>query len=171
MAAPDYVPASYRDEPRLRVTLPPPDPWLAKRPADLPSGQPVGPGLGKPGPDQGYALALAERLHDRLRLFEREEVEDVMAAAVAVALRRASLFGRAPVIHDLELVFRLFGFLDEAPPPDLVEFRQRLFSGAADQYWDRRRIADLVPESTLRLTPGQLGARLGDWRQLLGVSA
>ena len=168
MAAPEYVPVPLSEQPRESLRLPPPRPWMADRPADLQRGQPVGPKLGRPGPDQGYLLKLAERFTDRVELGEGEHAEDAIAGCVAVALRRAALFGRAPVAHDLEMALRLWGFLGGAPE-DLVEFRGRLFGGAAHHYWDQRAVTDLVPEETLRLTSAQVAERLSDWRQLLDV--
>jgi hypothetical protein len=142
---------------------------MADRPGDLDRGQPLGPKLGRPGPDQGYALKLADLIRDRVKLGEGEHVEDAMAGAVTIALKRASLFGRAPVMHDLELALRLWGFLDDNPPADLVEVRKHYFAGAAHHYWDQRAVTDLVPEATLQLTPGQVAERLSDWRALLAL--
>ena len=166
MAAPDYVPVALDELPRLTEPIPAPKSWKADRPADLKGGQPFGPRLGSPGPDQGYALSLAHRFVDKLYVFEGERKDDAVAGCVAVALKRASLFGRAPVIHDLDLAFRLFGFVGTAPP-DLVEFRRPRFEEARHHYWDQRAIVDLVPEATLRLTPAQVRDRLGDWKSLL----
>ena len=168
MAAPDYVPVPLSEQPRESLRLPPPRRWMADRPADLQRGQPVGPKLGTPGPDQGYLLKLAERFTDRVQVAEGEHAEDAIAACVAVALRRAALFGRAPVSHDLEMALTLWGFLGGAPD-DLVEFRHRLFAGAAHHYWDQRAVTDLVPDETLKLTPAKVAERLSDWRQLLNV--
>ena len=168
MAAPEHVPPTQADAPRTTLSIPPGRRWMANRPADLQRGQPVGPRLGRPGPDQGYAFTLAEYLRDRLRLDEGEHEEDVVAGCVAVALRRASMFGRAPVIHDLELAFGLFGYLDDAPA-DLVEWRRALLSGAAHQYWEQREVVDTVPGATLRMTPAQVRSRLQEWKSLTGA--
>jgi hypothetical protein len=168
MAAPDYVPPSLADKPREPLRIPPPRQWWATRPADLDRGQPCGRGMGRPGPDQGYGLALAGRFRDQLRLTEGEHDDDAIAAAVAVALRRASLYGRAPVVHDLALAFSLFGYLDEAPA-DLVEWRRAAIRGAAHDYWEQRGIVDRVPEDTLRLKPDDVRSRPTEWRELLGV--
>ena len=67
--------------------------------------------FGFQGPDQGYMLKLAKRFVNRLILMPGEDVHDVLAGCSAVALKRASLFGRAPVVYDLILVLQLFGFL------------------------------------------------------------
>lgn len=167
MAAPEYVPVSLNELPRLKEPIPAPGHWKADRPADLRAGaQPHRAKFGSPGPDQGYALTLARRFDDRLVLAAGEHKEDVVAGCVGVATKRSSLFGRAPVIYDLELAFTLWGFLDTAPH-DLVEFRNQLFEGVRHHYWEERRIADVVPDETLRLTPQQVRERLGQWREML----
>ena len=169
MAAPEYVPVSLNELPRLKEPIPPPGHWKADRPADLRAdGQPHGPKFGSPGPDQGYALTLARRFDDRLQLAAGERKEDVVAGCLGVATKRSSLFGRAPVIYDLELAFTLWGFLD-TPPEYLVEFRKPLFEGARHDYSEQREISDLVPDETLRMTPQQVRERLGQWRELLTV--
>ncbi|HEX3392968.1 MAG TPA: hypothetical protein VHS52_00440 [Acidimicrobiales bacterium] len=168
MTAPDNVPVTLAEQPRRSLPLPPARRWAADRPGDLEKGQPRGPRLGSPGPDQGYAFNLAKRFADRVQTVKGEHVDDVLAGCTAVALRRASLFGRAPVVHDLELALALWGFLGDAPA-DLVEFRRSHFAGAAHGYWDQRNVTDLVPEATLRMTPAQVKARSADWRSLLAV--
>jgi hypothetical protein len=130
---------------------------------------PHGTGFGTPGPDQGYVLHLVEHFEDRLKLEEGESLEDAAAAGAAIALRRAALFGRAPVSHDLALAFILTGCLGE-PPADLVAWRREKFNGLAHHYWELRELAEGVPESTLRLTPEKLGERVADWRLLLGLA-
>jgi hypothetical protein len=169
MAAPEYVPSPTSL--KARVYESPPwrgDSWDADRPADLTSEQPVGPQLGTPGPDAGYALKLAHEFEGKLVLTAGEAEEDAIAGCVAVAMRRAALFGRAPVIHDLTLGFTVWGFLQQVPP-ELVDLRKPLFAAAAMavHYTNRLMIADLVPERVLRLTPGEVTRVLGaDWRQL-----
>ena len=66
MAAPDYVPVPLQDRPRTLVPTPPAGHWTADRPGDLHTAQPMGPKFGRPGPDQGYGLKLANRFRDRL---------------------------------------------------------------------------------------------------------
>ncbi len=141
---------------------------MADRPGEVVgAAPPVGAGLGSQGPDQGYALKLAERFAGRLVLAAGERSDDALAGCVAVALRRASLFGRAPVVHDLRLALELFGFLGDADA-DLVAWRRPRFAGAAGHhgYHVRLHLADLVPTETLRLTPD--AARAENWRSLLG---
>ncbi len=166
MAAPEYVPIAQSDRPREPLPAPGHDGWTATRPGDLTGRQPSGPYFGNQGPDQGYGLALAERLSHQLLLSVDEHGHDVVAGCLGVGLARASLFGRAPVIYDFQFAFGLWGYLDP-PPADLVEFRKPLFAGASHHYWDQRDIVDRVPEATLRLAPADVRGRLKDWRSLL----
>ena len=170
MAAPDYVPVKPQDRPRRAEYMPPAQRWVPERPGDFvleKAAQPSGTLLGTPGPDPGYALRLATQIRPRVQLQPGEHWEDVEAGCVAVALKRSSSFGRAPVIYDLELALGVFGFLSDSPPADLVEARKLLFESAAHDYARGRSIADGVPDTTLRLKPADVTARLTDWRSLL----
>ena len=144
---------------------------MADRPGEVVGGEPTaGPGLGCQGPDQGYALKLAQRFAGRLVLADGEREDDALAGCCAVALRRASLFGRAPVVHDLRLALELFGFLIDADA-GLVHWRRERFAGAAGHhgYHVKLRLAELVPEETLRLTPAAVAEACSEnWRTLLG---
>ena len=167
MTQPEYVPLSRSDRVRSGEILPPADRWVADRPGDLRGpGQPKGRSFGSQGPDLGYGLKLARSFADKLVLTSGEHTEDAVAGAFAVATKRASLFGRAPVIYDLELAFALWGFLGDAPA-ELVAARKALFASASHHYDATRAIADAVPESTLRLTPIEVRTRLTDWHTLL----
>ncbi len=173
MAAPEYVPTDTHSRvPRPGPPMPPSRRSTGRavpRPGAIGTRQPVGPSFGRQGPDQGYALVLARAFEDRLVLMEGESKDDVVAACVAVALKRASLFGRAPVIHDIEIAFTLFGFLGAAPA-DLVECRRSHLAGAAHDHHRCRSVADAVPEATLTMACSQIRASFpGAWRALLGV--
>jgi hypothetical protein len=167
MPQPDFVPNAPADKVRVTETLPVPDGWLATRPAEIQgTHQPSGPLLGNAGPDQGYGIKLARSFTDKIRLQEHEHALDAVMGILPVALKRASIFGRAPVVYDFELAYTLFGFLGDAPA-DLLAMRKELFSEASHHYDLQREIADIVPESTLRLTPEQVRERLADWRGLI----
>lgn len=174
MAAPEHVPVD-RSRPVRSYESPPrrPDPWMAVRPADLPHGQPEGDGFGHQGPDQGYALLLAERFHGKLTLATGEHERDALAGAVAVALKRASLFGRAPVVYDLTVALTIWGFLGEAPD-ELVALRRTLLEEVSHphHYAGLRHVADVVPEAVLRESPSEVSAiALQDWRDLLAAES
>jgi hypothetical protein len=113
-------------------------------------------------------LKLARQFEGTLVLNTGEHERDVLAGCVAIALRRASLFGRAPVKHDLTLALTIWGYLSAAPR-ELVELRKPLFDEVAHEhhYVERRELVDMVPDATLR-TP-HTGVDAGRWRELLGV--
>src|SRR3954451_18973896 len=101
MAQPQFVPQPPTDKPQVyRSPDHVPDSWTADRPADLEGRQPSGRSLGYQGPDQGFGLVLANRFRDRLHVQSGVSVDDAVQGCLGVALRRASLFGRAPTIHD-----------------------------------------------------------------------
>lgn len=172
MAAPKFSPVGPLD--RARGYESPdhvPDAWRADRPAEVHGRQPVGARLGYQGPDQGYALLLAERLRPEIRCQPGESVDDALSGCTAVAMRRASLYGRAPVMPDLRIAFTIWGYLDGNPPAELVDIRRPTFEGVANSlhhYEERRALVDSVPEATLRRTLDQVRASYpNDWRALL----
>lgn len=173
MAAPRYAPTDALDEVRT-YTSPDvvPDPWTNDRPGAVEGLQPSGERLGYQGPDQGFALALARRMRPNLHLAGGPSADDALRGGVNIALRRASLFGRAPVIHDLTVAFTMWGFFDVDPPRDLLQRRAEIFTGIGHlhHYAEGRVVADLVPDSTLRLTPQQVAQRYpSQWRALTGA--
>lgn len=175
MAAPEHVPSKPAETVRAYASPPRrPDTWRVERPADFAGEQrqPAGEQLGHQGPDQGYALKLASLLEPELHLTDGEHIRDASAGIVAVGLKRASLLGRAPVMHDLRIGATLFGLLDRDADPELVRLRKELFEevGHFHHYAELRHIADLVDPQVLRQTPGQVIARYDvDWRDQLAV--
>lgn len=173
MASPEYVPVKAIDDTRLYASPPRrPGSWMQDRPAELLAGQPRGDRLGSPGPDQGFGLTLAERFRGRLSLRPGEHEDDALSGCLTVALKRASLFGRAPVVHDLTIAFTLWGFLDEQADDELVAERRVRFEEVTNphHYAEQRAIADAVPEATLRLSPAEVTrCHAEDWRSLLDL--
>jgi hypothetical protein len=173
MAAPRFAPPGRWS--RRHYTSPDvvPEPWSADRPAEIDGFQPAGPRLGAQGPDQGFALTIAARLRDRVHVTEGESVDDAVSGSLGIALRRASMFSRAPVVHDLNIAFTIWGWFDANPPSELLAARHRLFAGVADvghHYASARFIVDMVPESTLRATPEQITTLYpAQWRSLTGA--
>lgn len=150
-----------------------PEVWLPERPGVVEGLQPRGPLLGAQGPDQGFALTIAHRLAPKLRLQPRERLDDAIRGCVLIALRRASLFSRAPVVHDVNLAFTIWGFFDDQPPADLLARRAELFEGVGNvlhHYAEGRELADRVPVATLRMTPAAAAdAYPARWRELTGA--
>ena len=90
-----------------------------------------------------------------------ESVDDALSGCTAVALRRASGYGRAPVMPDLRIALTMWGFLDPAPDEALVALRRPMFLGVANPlhgYEERRALVDSVPEASLRQTQDQVVA-------------
>jgi hypothetical protein len=165
---PRFAPILYEDEVRPGYQLSAPERWIANRPADYPGRPtPFRRGEGVPGPDQGYALLLAERIADRLVLAPGEHRSDVVSAGVAVALRRAATYGRAPVLADLEVVFGLLGYLSRAPGA-LVTARRRFVDGAHHDDWKVRELVARVPESVLCEPAAAYAQSHERWREIDG---
>jgi hypothetical protein len=174
MAAPRFSPVPSAEE--VRVYESPehvPDSWTPTRPTDIEGRQPAGAQLGYQGPGQGYVMTLAAIMKAHVQVQPGENIDDALKGCSLVALRRASLYGRAPVIHDLKIALTIWGFLDENPPADLVATRRPLFEGVRNtlhHYGDGREIADLVPEQTLRMTPEAVAAQMPTaWKELTGA--
>ncbi len=174
MAAPKFAPVSPVDAARGYGS---PDhvpaAWMPDRPGEIHGFQPEGSRLGFQGPDQGFAIKIANTFRPKLRLAVGESADDALTGCLGVALRRASMFSRAPVVHDLTIAFTIWGFLDADAPADLVTLRRSLFSGVghiAHHYDESRLIVDMIPESTLRMNPQQVaGAYPASWRTLIGA--
>lgn len=171
MAAPRFEPVA--DQPYYTSPDVVPLAWSPERPGEIDGLQPVGPRLGAQGPDQGFALRIANRIAPTLQLQPGERADDAVRGCLGIALRRASMFSRAPVVHDLRLAFTIWGFFLADPPADLLARRKQLFEGVGKvnhHYAEGRLIADLVPEATLHLTPEAAAARTpADWQALTGA--
>jgi hypothetical protein len=175
MAAPQFVPTpvgkrikAYESNDHV------PEIWKADRPAELSGRQPKGTRLGYQGPDQGYAIGLANRFEDRITVVRGESKADAIRGCLNIALRRASIFGRAPMVHDLTIAFTSWGFLDTNPPDELVAARRAAFTGVANashHYDEGRAIVDAFPEETLRLSHTEVTSAYaaGTWKRLLGL--
>jgi len=173
VSAPQFVPADPVDKPRSYASPDHvPDSWKPDRKAELTGRQPQGDRLGYQGPDQGFGLKIAETFRPKLQLKTGEHSEDAMRGCLGIALRRASIYGRAPVVHDFTIAFTIWGYLDANAPAELLEARKAAFEGVghvAQHYTEGRLIADAVPEATLRSTHQQvLAAYPSRWRELLG---
>lgn len=171
MATDPFVAPELDDLPRQLpnlapgVRIPPAQAWWATRPGDLAAGQPTGALLGRPGPNVGYALLLANRMRDKLTLAPHESVDDAIAVISELAMKRAASFGRAPVLHDIEIAASLLGYQGDADP-GFAAWRARMTRGADHEYGVRRAIVDAVPDAVLRMPP-QVPALLEESRTAL----
>jgi hypothetical protein len=172
MGAPQHVPTDPNARRHYQAPHRRPGGWTADRPGDLRGRQPTAAGLGRQGPDQGYALRLAKVLADELALTPGEAESDVLSGCVAVALKRASLFGRAPVMDDLRAGAAVWGF-DRASDDALVAERTKRFAEIANahHYEERRAVVDAVPDEVLALDLDEIRRRAGaDWRSVLTLA-
>lgn len=150
-----FVATELDDAPRHRqnlpagVSYPPARRARTGRPGDLGLGQPDGPLLGSPGPNVGYALTLAARVRDRLALAPHESADDAVSVIAEVAMKRAAMFGRAPVKPDVDLALALLGY-DGSASPDVAAARSHAVHHAEHDYTTRRGVVDLVPDDLLR---------------------
>jgi hypothetical protein len=171
-----FVAQKIEDAPRQEQNLAPGvhypagRPWRAERPGDLPSGQPTGELLGRPGPNIGYALTLVERARDRIALAPYEHGADAEAVIGEVAMKRAASYGRAPVMADVECAMLALGYQGGAEP-DFAKWRVGAVKGAHESYLLRRKLCDAVDLDLLRVTPSQLSQRLGEVRDRLREGA
>jgi hypothetical protein len=173
MAAPKFAPAGQRESHYYTSPDVVPDRWTPDRPGIVDGLQPVGRRLGAQGPDQGFGMSLARRRAADVHVSSPITVDDALRGCLTIALRRASLFSRAPVVHDVDIAYTIWGFYDANPPAELVARRAELFEGVGNvnhHYAEGRAIADLVPESTLRMTPDEVRkAYPSRWRELTGA--
>jgi hypothetical protein len=164
-----FVPPDPSARPRQQqnlppgVALPPAVGWKATRPGDLIPGQPEGAMLGRPGPNVGYAYTLAERAANRLRLDPSEHKDDAVAVVAEIGGKRAAMFGRAPVIGDVDVAITLLGY-DGTADTSFSRTRAHLVHEAAHDYLRRRTLVDAVPDDLLRLRGLELEQRVGAWR-------
>ena len=169
----EYVPVKPdrrrpRSTPRRRGAA---SSWIAGPPAELarPASRRAD-RLGSPGPDQGYALSWPRASGTAWRSTRRAAPTTPWPAASRwpSSGRRCSAGPRSSTT--CTVAFTLWGFLDEQADDELVTLRRRLFEEVANthHYVEQRRIADLVPGPTLRLTPVEVKDRHAtDWRSLL----
>lgn len=170
MTQPKFAPIPLDDEVRPGQRLDPPRPWAAHRPGEFrPGSSDDRSTMGIPGPDQGYVLRLARFIAPRLVLTAGEHEGDIIAGGSAIALRRAAIFGRAPVVADLEVAFGLYGYFDPDPPAPLVALRKTRFAGLSHDYAGCRILAHLLADTTLRLMPSAVATHHSAWTELLAV--
>jgi hypothetical protein len=171
-----YVPVPLDEKPRQQqnfapgVHMPPARSWEPDRPGDeVPEPDAIRGGLvGSPGPSVGFALTLAARARDRLKLEPHEHAEDAVAAVAEIAMKRASSFGRAPTVVDVDVAIDLLGYQTPATG-SVASWRPAAVRHAAHDYVCRRALADAVSTAVLRLPPAEVGAHLDEVRRAIAA--
>jgi hypothetical protein len=159
-----YVPAPIDERPRQAqnlapgVHMPAARAWVADRPGDGRTLRRSG-FVGSPGPNVGFALTLARRAKDRLRLEPSEHLDDAVAVIGELAMKRAATFGRAPTKLDVDFAVELLGYAGAAPD-DVRRWRPNVVRGAAHHYHVRRAVVDTVGPTLLRLSLAEMPEHL-----------
>ncbi len=156
---------------RPAVTCPPRGPGVADRPGDLGAIQPKGALLGSPGPNVGYALTLANRAKDRLRLEPHESADDATAVIAALAMKRAATFGRRPDRERRRLRDGAPRVRSGTRPVDVREWRPDVVRAAGHDYVVRRAVVDTVGSGLLRLPISELPENLELVREAMARAA
>lgn len=174
MAAPEFVPLDPTAESRSYGSPPRrPASWMKDRPSEIRGPQPIADRLGVTGPDPGYALTMAARYRGKLQLSPGEKESDALAGAAAIAMKRAALAGRAPILADVKVALTIWGFLSASPPAELVELRKDVFEEVHNpaDYPRLRNLADMVPAEVLSADPDTIArAHNIDWRRCLTLA-
>jgi hypothetical protein len=162
------VSPELEDQPRQETNLAPgvhmpaAKGWRPDRPGDLVAGQPTGTLLGRPGPNVGYAVTLANRLRDKVVLAPHEHLADALSVIAELGMKRAASFGRAPTMADVEAGSALLGYQGEADD-GFAAWRAGVVHHADHDYGTRRAIVDAVPDAVLRMPP-QVPALIREFR-------
>lgn len=134
------------DRPTQHLQPPPADSWRPDRPGDpVGASHPEGPEFGRPGPNTGYALKLVRfaGLPEGPRADELEAVVGTLAGA------RAALFGRAPVMVDVEVALALLGLGVDEDTEALARRRAAILDGAAHDHVKGWGFVASLPETAL----------------------
>lgn len=146
--------------------------WQPDRPGDLVGFQPAGEQLGYQGPDQGFALKIANGFRDRLQLQSGEHAADAIKGCLGIALKRAlrPTAGRQSCTTSPS---RARCGVSRRQPARRAGGRA---SSSVRRCWPRRALhggpptAPLVPDASLLQTPQQVAAAYpAGWRSLVGL--
>ena len=110
-----------------------------------------------------YALLLADLAEEVLEPQERRN--DAECAIATIAMRRAGLVGRAPLIEDLALARTLLAY-DGNGPTDFTRWRAHSLSGIAHDPELTRRLGDVALLAAELPNPPD-GDAVGKWRDAL----
>ncbi len=164
MTQPDFVPITIAVAKFYREEVPSKE---LRRPAELKGPRRSGGRLfGSPGPDQGYALHIAEGYVEKLTLRPEESLSDAVTALVVIGSKRASIFGRAPMKSDIDFAVALLRLSQEISG-SFVAVRKRLLVGLSHDYISQRELADLFSEDLLKLTPQAVADHTEIWDEWL----
>lgn len=172
MSTQDFVSPKRIDTPRHEqnmpegVDTPVPQAWIGNRPGDdLLQKKDNELLLGNPGPNIGYALKIVNNEFDTLYLVEHENEHDVVALLAEIAMRRASVFGRAPVKADVVLAAHILSY-DVEPTQGEEKWRPQLIHNCSHDEHRRRQIVNSVPQMIIKGENHGHDAISGWWEKL-----
>ncbi len=122
----------------------------------------VGPGFGLPCPDAGYALFLAAHSVEHLVLEFGDGRDDAKCAIATIAMRRAGMLGRAPLLQDVEIGRTLLAY-EQPTDVDFARWRAGWIRGIAHDDDLRQRLADAALP-TAALSPPLDADAVSGWR-------
>lgn len=161
------------DLPRPTPHTAPARPWIPARPGELTSPEevPWGGVFGTVGPDTGYALLLVGALD--LELAPGEHRKNVAVAVAALAGARASHFGRAPTLEDVEVAATILGYRPDGIPAaligDLAADRVDWFANLAHAPLKAQAIVAGVDVEVLQSSPADVANRMAAGERLIGA--
>ncbi len=157
------------DLPRPTARTAPARAWLPQRPGEI-AGPDIhwGRGFGTTGPDTGYALKLIGRRH--LELVDGESHHGAETAVTLLAGARASYFGRAPILADIDAAAAILGYADGLPgePADgLAAERSHRVANLGHDTAKARDIMAAVPVDVLTAPLADIRSRLAAGERLV----
>ena len=175
-----FVPADLADRPRQQAE----PPARRRAAARVELASPTGPAISVrraaatascsavPGPNVGYAYTLAERVaRTGCGSARTSTLDDAVAVVAEIAAKRAAIFGRAPVIDDVDVAIDAARLRRRRPTTPSSRSVRSSCTSAAHEYLRRRTMVDAVPESLLRKRMAEVAESVDAWRsQLADVS-
>lgn len=159
------------DLPRPEPAPAPARRWRPQRPGELqsPGDVPWGGAFGTTGPDAGYALLLVRER--TAMLASAEDIHNVEAALMALAAARASHYGRAPTVRDVDVAMTILGYAPDGLPEDLisdlVRDRVRWLANLSHDAPKARALVAAVPIENLAAPLDDLRARMATGERLI----
>lgn len=159
------------DLPRPRPAPAPARRWRPGRPGELrgPEEVPWGGAFGTTGPDTGYVYRLISDSH--LVLADGEDHHNAEAGVAALAAARASHFGRAPTVRDVEVAATILGYSPAGIPngliAGLVRERQDWLANLGHDASKARALVTAVPIENLAAPLEDLRARMASGERLI----
>lgn len=173
MPTQDFIAPRNIDTPRHEQNMPEgvdnpvPESWVADRPGDDDSKlNGAGELFGNAGPNVGYAYTLVARVFDSLVLNSAEHHHDVEPLVAEIAMKRASHFGRAPIMKDVDCAVHLLGLGSELDPEETKK-RVLLVHDCGHNEHKRRKIVNSIPDELLFSDKAPSVEKVSAWRASL----